>query len=97
MNRRTFSNEYKLNILAEAELSCGPGAIAALLRREGLYSSHLSKWRRQRASGDLQAKVATPAAQEVARLQRENERLRSQLALVERLLERTLTDLRTFV
>jgi len=79
--------------LTEAERCCEPGAIGALLRREGLYSSHLTEWRRQRASGDLQGKGATvrgrkptPAAQEaqeVARLQRENERLRSQLAQAE--------------
>ena len=85
--RRTFSAEYKLGILAEADRCSESGAIGALLRREGLYSSHLVEWRRQRASGELQAGVvkvrgrkATPAAQEVARLQRENERLRAQLA-----------------
>ena len=88
--RRTFSAEYKLSILTEAERCHEPGAIGALLRREGLYSSHLTEWRRQRASGELQGKGATvrgrkptPAAQEVARLQRENERLRAQLAQAE--------------
>jgi transposase-like protein len=61
-----------------------------LLRREGLYSSHLTEWRRQRASGELQAggvkvrgRKPTPVAQEVARLQAENERLRGQLAQAE--------------
>lgn len=88
--RRTFSAEYKLGILAEADRSQEPGAIGALLRREGLYSSHLTEWRRQRASGELQvggAKVRgrkpTRSDQEVARLQRENERLRAQLAQAE--------------
>ena len=64
--------------------------IGALLRREGLYSSHLTEWRRQRAAGELKVGVAkvrgrkpAPAAQEVARLQRENERLRAQLAQAE--------------
>lgn len=54
--RRTFSAEYKLSILTEAERCCEPGAIGALLRREGLYSSHLTERRRQRASGELQGK-----------------------------------------
>ncbi|HAJ38324.1 MAG TPA: transposase [Chloroflexi bacterium] len=64
--------------------------MGALLRWEGLYSSHLTEWRRQRASGEWEGKGATvrgckptPAAQEVARLQRENERLRSQLGQAE--------------
>ena len=96
--RRTFTTEYKLRILAEADRlgrtegdrSREPGAIGALLRREGLYSSHLTEWRRQRAAGELKAGVAkvrgrkpAPEAQEVARLQRENERLRAQLAQAE--------------
>jgi transposase len=88
--RRTFSAEYKLRILAEADGSGEPGAIGALLRREGLYSSHLTEWRRQRAAGELKASVVrvrgrkvAPEAQEVARLQRENERLRAQLEQAE--------------
>ena len=88
--RRTFSAEYKLRILAEADGSGEPGAIGALLRREGLYSSHLTEWRRQRAAGELKAGVTkvrgrkpAPEVQEVARLQRENERLRAQLVQAE--------------
>jgi transposase len=88
--RRTFTTEYKLRILAEADGSSEPGAIGALLRREGLYSSHLTEWRRQRAAGELKAGVTkvrgrkpAAAAQEVARLQRENERLRAQLVQAE--------------
>lgn len=88
--RRTFTAEYKLRILAEADGSSEPGAIGALLRREGLYSSHLTEWRRQRAAGELKAGVvrvrgrkAAPEVQEVARLQRENERLRAQLEQAE--------------
>ncbi|MDA8199343.1 MAG: hypothetical protein M0Z54_07925 [Thermaerobacter sp.] len=49
--RRRFSTAYKLRILAEADACTEPGAIGALLRREGLYSSHLSTWRAQRAAG----------------------------------------------
>ena len=88
--RRTFTAEYKLSILAEVDRCREAGAVGALLRREGLYSSHLVEWRRQRASGELQAgatkvrgRKPTPEAQEVARLQRENERLRAQLAQAE--------------
>ncbi len=88
--RRTFTSEYKLRILAEADRSSEPGAIGALLRREGLYSSHLTEWRRQRAAGELKAGVTkvrgrkpAPEAQELARLQRENERLRAQLVQAE--------------
>lgn len=50
--RRLFSAEYKRRILQEADQS-GPGGIAALLRREGLYSSHLTTWRKQRKSGEI--------------------------------------------
>ena len=53
--RRQFSAAYKLAVLEEAERLSEPGAIGALLRREGLYSSHLSVWRRERESGALEA------------------------------------------
>jgi transposase-like protein len=53
--RRQFSAAYKLSVLAEAERLAEPGAIGALLRREGLYSSHLSTWRREREAGALEA------------------------------------------
>jgi transposase-like protein len=52
--RRRFTAEYKLRILREAESQSEPGAIGALLRREGLYSTHLSAWRRQRERGALE-------------------------------------------
>jgi len=51
--RRQFSAEYRLRILKEADACKGPGDIGALLRREGLYSSHLVTWRRQREAGAL--------------------------------------------
>jgi transposase len=52
--RRAFTAEYKLGILAEAAAAAAnPGAIGALLRREGLYSSHLVTWRRERQAGIL--------------------------------------------
>jgi len=53
--RRRFTVEYKLRVLREAERQSTPGAIGALLRREGLYSTHLSAWRRQRERGALEA------------------------------------------
>ena len=88
--RRTFTVEYKLRILAESDHSNEPGAIGALLRREGLYSSHLTDWRRQRDAGELKSGVARvrgrkPDAQakELGRLQRENERLHAQLEQAE--------------
>lgn len=53
--RRQFTAAYKLAVLEEAERLSEPGAVGALLRREGLYSSHLSVWRRERDSGALEA------------------------------------------
>ena len=53
--RRQLSAAYKLAVLEEADRLSEPGAIGALLRREGLYSSHLSVWRRERDSGALEA------------------------------------------
>ena len=67
------------------------GELGALLRREGLYSSHLTTWRRQRERGELDAlqprrrgpTPTDPATRELARLRRENERLAQQLATAE--------------
>jgi transposase-like protein len=89
--RRQFTAQYKLRILEEADRCTKPGQIGEILRREGLYSSHLSKWRRQRARGQLQGlapkkrgrKGQDPAAAELARLRRENERLRAALEKAE--------------
>ncbi len=53
--RRKFTAEYKLGIVVEADRATDPGAIGALLRREGLYSSHLVEWRRLRDAGALGA------------------------------------------
>ena len=51
--RRTYTAEYKRRILKEADACATPGAVGALLRREGLYSSHLVVWRRARDRGEL--------------------------------------------
>jgi transposase-like protein len=56
--RRRFTAEYKRSILDQADAAQDSGAIGALLRREGLYSSHLSTWRRQRKQGELDALTA---------------------------------------
>jgi transposase len=53
--RRSFTAEYKRRILKEADACTTPGAVGTLLRREGLYSSHLVEWRRARARGELAA------------------------------------------
>ncbi len=88
--RRRFSAEYKLRILQEAE-RCSPGEQGALLRREGLYSSHLSAWRHQRDDGALaifskkrgRKAKRTPEQEEIERLQLEVERLRHRVAQTE--------------
>ena len=93
--RRQFTAKYKLRILEEADRCTERGQIGELLRREGLYSSHLSKWRQQRAHGQLQGlapkkrgrTVQDPSATELARLRRENERLRAQLEQAETIIE----------
>ena len=88
--RRTFSKAEKLRILAAADACAAPGDIGALLRREGIYSSHLATWRKQRQlSGQAQLvegkrgpKVNPAAAQDrmVQQLQNEVARLRGRLA-----------------
>ena len=57
--RRAFTVEYKRKIVKEAEACRGPGEIGALLRREGLYSSHLTTWRQARDRGELAPGTAT--------------------------------------
>ena len=91
--RRKFTAAYKLDILAQADACSKPGEVGALLRREGLYSSLLSKWREQRAAGALAAlspkkrgrkpRRVDPQAKRVAQLERENARLREKLEKAE--------------
>ena len=86
--RRQFTREYKSRILAEIEQCQESGQVGAILRREGLYSSHLSRWRQQRGAGKLQAPGSKkskpkPQAKELAQLRQENKRLRSQLEQAE--------------
>lgn len=84
--RRTFSTTYKLRIVTEYDSLTEHGARGALLRREGLYQSHIEKWRRARDRGTL-SRTKTPAkdpasaeAKENRRLREENARLTAELA-----------------
>jgi transposase len=95
--RRRFTAEYKLRVLREADRSTGPGQLGALLRREGLYSSHLTTWRKQREEGTLtglapkrRGRKANPDAALIAenqRLQRETQRLAAKLRQAETIIE----------
>ena len=91
--RRQFPAKYKLQMVEEADACTRQGEIGSLLRREGLYSSHLTTWRRLRDSGALaglsprkRGRKADPAKEETRRmagLERENQRLRERLAKAE--------------
>ena len=92
--RRRFTAEYKLRVLRQADACKAPGEIGALLRREGLYSSHLVHWRRQReaaAQAQLKGRKRGPKAKiqdpRIKELERENARLRRRLKRVDTLLE----------
>jgi transposase len=91
---RQYTAEYKLRILRELDGSQGTGETGALLRREGLYSSHLTNWRRQRELGELDGLAPQkrgpkmdPQAVELARLQQENERLQERLRQAELIID----------
>ncbi len=92
--RRQYIGEYKLRILREVDACQGSDNIGALLRREGLYSSNLTNWRRQHERGELnglspqkRGPKLDPPAVELARLKRENERLREQLRKTEMIID----------
>ena len=94
--RRRFTAEYKLRILTEADQAKGTGAVGALLRREGLYSSLLTAWRRERNAANLQALAPqkrgpksqhSPLAAELEQLRRENQRLAEELRKAEIVIE----------
>ena len=87
--RRRFSAAYKLAILRELDMCSENGQIGAVLRREGLYSSHVANWRKRRAGGELQAlspkktgrprKQRNPLEPEVAKLRRDKAELQEEL------------------
>lgn len=88
--RRQFTIADKRRILAEADACCEPGQIGALIRREGIYSSYLSDWRRERENGQWQGvggskrgRPRTAPTAEVAQLHQENAQLKAQLAQAE--------------
>ena len=95
--RRRFTAEYKLQVLRQADQCAGIGEVGALLRREGLYSSHLTTWRRQREQGALVALApkkrgrptvpVSPLARRVAELERDNGRLARRLHQAEAIIE----------
>jgi transposase-like protein len=91
--RRRFTTSYKLRIVEQAEACTGPGEVGALLRREGLYGSHLCKWRHLRDQGQLhdadpkprgrKPDPATPLYRRAKELEQENLRLRQKLKQAE--------------
>ena len=95
--RRRFTAEYKLRILKEAESCTKNGQLGSLLRREGLYSSNLTTWKRQLDKGTLaalsprkrgpKAKRPDPSAHRIAELERENERLNKKLRQAETIID----------
>lgn len=92
--RRTFTAKYKLEILEKAEACTRPGEIGELLRREGLYTSHLTAWRKQRKNGALKElgkargrKPVDRRDQEIAQLTRKLERSEAELVKARRVIE----------
>jgi transposase-like protein len=96
--RRTFTASYKAQILEEYEaLPAGGGERGALMRREGLYHSHIDKWRKDRDSGALSALALksekSPDARELARLRAENKKLLAENGKLSAQLGKTKTAL----
>jgi transposase len=94
--RRRFTVEYKRKIVREADGCKTPGAVGALLRREGLYSSHLTTWRAARERGELAGasmkrgparRVADPRDKRITDLERESTRWRKRAERAEALVE----------
>ena len=95
--RRRFTAEYKQRILAEVDAATDPGAIGLITRREGLYASHLTHWRKARDKGELEAlepkkrgpkrSVKDPLQAENAKLTRENARLNKKLQRAELIID----------
>ena len=92
--RRRFTAAEKLRLLREVEACQGSGEIGALLRREGIYASYLSTWRKQRELGELDGLTPRkrgpkpdPQAIELARLRHENERLQERLRRAELIID----------
>jgi transposase-like protein len=86
--RRRFTAEYKLRVLREADACSRPSEVGALLRREGLYSSILSEWRKQREAGALEALERPRGRRPIDPLEAENASLRRRLERTEAELEK---------
>lgn len=91
--RRTFSAEYRLRILREADSCRRPGELSALLRREGLQSSHLALWRRQRDGEALSGMRARKRGPKTAAVDQRVQDLQRQNARLERLLREAETTI----
>ena len=92
--RRRFTAEEKLRILEEADACTQPGEIGALVRREGIYSSYLSRWREARDRGQLSSLGAQrrgPKPMSDATLSRENAKLRREIARLQKRLDQAET------
>lgn len=92
--RKRFTAAEKLRILREVEACRGSGEIGALLRREGIYSSYLTTWRKQRELGELdglsphkRGPKPNPEALELAKLRREHERLQERMRRAELIID----------
>jgi transposase-like protein len=95
--RRKFTTQYKLRILAKADACTMPGQVGALLRSEGLYSSNLTAWRRQREQGILKAMAPkkrgrkpsekNPLTSKVAQLEKANRQLQQKLTRAELIID----------
>jgi transposase-like protein len=95
--RRKFTAKYKLRMLKKADVCTEPGQLGVLLRQEGLYSSNLTTWRKQRDEGLLiamspkkrgrKAQPKNPLAPEIARIQKENQRLKQKLRQAELIID----------
>ena len=92
--RRSFTAEYKARVLAEADTCTRPGEVGELLRREGLYTSHLTYWRKQRKAGALKElgrprgrKPVDRRDEEIAAMRRRAERAEAELAKARKVIE----------
>jgi transposase-like protein len=92
--RRSFTAEYKARILAEADACTRPGEVGELLRREGLYTSHLTYWRKQRRDGALKElgqprgrKPVDPRDAQIAAMRRRAERAETELEKARKVIE----------
>ena len=95
--RRSFTAKYKLGVLRRVDECKEPGSLSELLRKEGLYSSHLAEWRKARAAGEFDAltpkkrgpktREVDPRDREMAEMKRENAKLKARAERAEALVE----------